>query len=133
MIIKVRYSIRFCMPGCLVLFSQFAALPGTSAASGLSGELTVSISQRNDNLNWNIAGNTVNVLSELKWENMSATQLRAAGEIHLNNDRRVRARLGYGVINSGNNQDSDYNGKTAAPRNFRVPTVKPAAMCWMPA
>jgi len=80
------------------------------AATDVSGELSVRISQRNDNLNWNIAGSTVNVLSELKWENMSITQLQVAGEIHLDNDRIVRAKLGYGAVDSGTNQDSDYNG-----------------------
>jgi hypothetical protein len=103
-----------CMSDCVVLISLLLVLPDVSSATDLSGELSVSISHRNDNLNWNIAGSTVNVLSELKWENMSIAQLQAAGEIHLNNDRRVRARLGYGVVNSGTNQDSDYNGNNRA-------------------
>jgi hypothetical protein len=107
--IKKRHSIRVCMQGCIA-FLSLSALPGASADSDFSGELSVSISQRNDNLNWNIAGSTISVLSELKWENMSIAQLQAAGEIHLKNDRRVRASLGYGVVKSGTNQDSDYNG-----------------------
>jgi len=107
---KNRHGIGCCLPCCLVLLSQLASLPGTSTAADLSGELTVGISQRHDNLNWSIAGSTVNVLSELKWESMSITQLQTAGEIRLNNDRLLRAKLGYGVIYSGTNQDSDYNG-----------------------
>jgi len=98
------------MPGCIALLSQLAALPGAVAATDLSRQLSVSISQRNDNLNWNIAGSTVNVLSELKWENLSISQLQAAVDLLLDDDRRLSARVGYGSINSGTNQDSDYNG-----------------------
>jgi hypothetical protein len=98
------------MPGCIALLSQLTALPGASADTDISKELSVSISHRNDNLNWNIAGSTVDVLSELKWEDMSIAQLQTAGEIHLKNELRVRASLGYGVVNSGTNQDSDYKG-----------------------
>lgn len=73
-------------------------------------EFSVSAGHREDNLNWSIAGNTVNVLSELKWENLAISQLQIAAEFHLENDRMLRARLGYGVIGSGTNQDSDYDG-----------------------
>ncbi|MGC2049818.1 MAG: hypothetical protein WA635_14560 [Gallionella sp.] len=76
----------------------------------MSGELSVSVSQRDDNLSWNIAGSAVNILSELKWENMSIAQFQVSGEIRLGNESRVRAKLGYGMVNSGTNQDSDYNG-----------------------
>jgi hypothetical protein len=107
---KQAYTLT-CRPGFVVLISLlFHPAAAVYAATEVSRELSVSISQRNDNLNWNIAGSTVNVLSELKWENMSITQFQVAGEIHLNNDRSVRARVGYGAVNSGTNQDSDYNG-----------------------
>jgi len=99
-----------CMPACAALISQMAVLPDASAATDIPKQLAISVGQRKDNLNWNIAGSTVNVLSELKWENMAIFQFQAAGELHLKNDRRLRAMLGYGVINSGANQDSDYNG-----------------------
>jgi hypothetical protein len=108
--ITIRHGFNSSLPGCLALLLQLIALPGTSAADDLFGELTVSISQRYDNLNWNIAGTTVNVLSELKWENISITQLQTAAEIHLGKDRMLRPRLGIGAINSGSNSDSDYNG-----------------------
>ncbi len=107
---KNRRSIGFCLPCCLVLLSQLAVVQSTCAAADLSGELAVGVSQRHDNLNWSIAGGTVNVLSELKWESMSITQLQTFGELQLSNDRLLRAKLGYGVISSGSNQDSDYNG-----------------------
>jgi len=99
-----------CMPACVALILQMAVLSDADAASDMPRDLSISIGQRKDNLNWNIASSTVNVLSELKWENMAIFQLQAAGELHLKNDRRLRAMLGYGVIGSGTNQDSDYNG-----------------------
>jgi len=99
-----------CMPICAALILQMAVLPDANAASDTPRDLAISIGQRKDNLNWNIASGTVNVLSELKWENMAIFQIQAAGELHLKNDRRLRAMLGYGVIGSGTNQDSDYNG-----------------------
>ncbi|MEO8331360.1 MAG: hypothetical protein ABI479_02930 [Gallionella sp.] len=101
---------KACISGIATLISLLGFLPAISSANDISKELSVSISQRKDNLNWSIAGNTVNVLSELKWENMSITQLQAAGEFHLKNDWQIRARMGYGVIDSGGNQDSDYSG-----------------------
>jgi len=108
--IKNRHGFRFTFIWCLALPAQLTALPETSAAADLSGQLTVSLSQRRDNFSWDIAGSTVNVLSELKWENMSIMQLQAVGEFLLSHDRLLRAKLGYGSINSGSNQDSDYNG-----------------------
>jgi hypothetical protein len=107
---KKRSSIIVCMPGCVALISLLAVPQAVSAATYVPMTLTVSAGQRKDDLNWSIAGNGVNVLSELKWENLAITQLQAAGEFHLKNDLRLRARLGYGVIDSGANQDSDFDG-----------------------
>jgi len=116
---KKRSGNIFCMPmsGFFVLITLlfvapvvYAATDVTGSLSAVAGELSVSVSQRSDNLNWNIAGSTVNVLSELKWENMSITQFQVAGDIHLNNDSQVSVKLGYGVVDSGTNQDSDYKG-----------------------
>ena len=108
--LKNRYCISACMPACLALISLLAVPQAASAATDIPVTLAVSAGQRKDDLGWSIAGNGVNVLSELKWENLAITQLQAAGEFHLKNDLRLRARLGYGVIDSGTNQDSDYDG-----------------------
>jgi hypothetical protein len=108
--LKKRYCIPACMPAGLALISLLAVPQSVTAAANIPVTLSVSAGQRKDDLNWSIAGNGVNVLSELKWENMAISQLQAAGEFHLKNDLRLRARLGYGVIGSGTNQDSDYNG-----------------------
>jgi hypothetical protein len=99
-----------CIAVCVLLSSLPPVLPAVNAATDTPKTIAVSAGQRKDNLNWSIAGNGVNVLSELKWENLAITQLQAAGEFHLKNDRRLRARVGYGVIGSGTNQDSDYIG-----------------------
>lgn len=107
---KKRASNITCMSGCIASISLLLVLPTASAAIDTPMTLAVSAGQRKDNLNWSIPGNGVNVLSELKWEDLAITQLQAVVEFHLKNDRRLRARLGYGVIGSGANQDSDYNG-----------------------
>jgi hypothetical protein len=88
---------------CLACFSVHAA---TSKAADVS----VNLVKRTDNLNWNIAGNAVNVLSELKWENLAISKLSIDATLHLPKDLRVVSQLGYGRINSGFNQDSDYDG-----------------------
>jgi len=108
--INKRPCVRACLPGYAVMLSQLVVLPVVSAATDIPVSLSVSAGHRMDNLNWSIAGNTINVLSELKWEGLAIAQLQLAGELQLKNDRRLRARLGSGTIVSGTNQDSDYNG-----------------------
>lgn len=73
-------------------------------------DITLSASYREDNLDWNIAGNGVNILSELAWKNLAIAQLQAAVKFNMKDDWRIRAELGYGTIISGTNQDSDYDG-----------------------
>ena len=65
---------------------------------------------RKDNLNWNEAGGSVNILSELKWENLQIAQISAAARLYFHTDWSLRGMLSYGSIISGSNQDSDYNG-----------------------
>ena len=103
---------RVCMSGCVVLISQLAVLPAASAASNndTPDSFSVSIGQRTDNLNWNIAGSTVNILSELKYQNIAITQLQTEGEFNFEDGQHLRINLDYGVIDSGISQDSDYNG-----------------------
>ena len=110
MIIKKQYDAKSYISGGAAFLLFFAALQDASAGVDMSKELSLSVNQRNDNLNWNIAGSSVNVLSELKWENMSITQLQAVGDIRLKSDLKIRGKLGYGMVVSGSSQDSDYNG-----------------------
>ena len=104
--------IKICLSGCAVLVSQLAVLPAASAADNndTPDTFSIGIGQRKDNLNWNIAGGAVNILSELKYENIAITQLQAAGEFNFESGQQLRVNLDYGVIDSGTNQDSDYNG-----------------------
>jgi hypothetical protein len=80
------------------------------AATSKTADVSVNLVKRTDNLDWNIAGNAVNVLSELKWENLAISKLSIDATIRLPKDLRIVSQLGYGHINSGFNQDSDYDG-----------------------
>jgi len=74
---------------------------------------------RIDQLNWSIAGvapsgNNVNILSELRWENLLITQVRGNAKLIIDVPSfpfspYARASLSYGEIYQGENQDSDYN------------------------
>jgi hypothetical protein len=65
---------------------------------------------RMDELDWNIAGAGVNVLSELTWDGMRATGGELSGRIGLPFGFVALGQAGYGHIHSGDNQDSDYLG-----------------------
>jgi Protochlamydia outer membrane protein len=73
-------------------------------------ELSLASGYRHDSLNWNVAGSSVNILSELKWENLEIAQISAAAKFNFNAEWGLRGMLDYGNIYSGSNQDSDYNG-----------------------
>lgn len=73
-------------------------------------EFVLSAGYRKDKLNWNEAGPPANIMSELKWENLNIAQISAAARLNFYSDWSVCGELGYGRINSGNNQDSDYAG-----------------------
>lgn len=73
-------------------------------------EISLSTAYRRDKLNWNEASASVNVISELKWDNLEIAQITATAILLLSSDWNLRGKLDEGRINSGNNQDSDYNG-----------------------
>src|SRR3989338_2741570 len=73
-------------------------------------EFSLGAGYRKDHLDWSIAGGSVNVLSELKWENLKIAQISAAARLNIDADWSLRGKLAYGRINSGSNQDSDYDG-----------------------
>lgn len=73
-------------------------------------EFSLGAGYRKDNLDWSEAGESVDVLSELKWENLKIAQISAAARLNIDADWSLRGMLAYGRINSGSNQDSDYNG-----------------------
>lgn len=73
-------------------------------------EFLLKAGYRKDNLNWNEAGGSVNILSELKWENLKIAQISADARLNFHTDWNFRGVFTYGRITSGSNQDSDYNG-----------------------
>lgn len=83
---------------------------GERASTDKPFEFFLGAGFRKDNLDWNIAGGSVNILSELKWENLKIAQLSAAARLNIDADWSLRGKLAYGRINSGSNQDSDYDG-----------------------
>ncbi|MGC2165980.1 MAG: hypothetical protein WA632_08210 [Gallionella sp.] len=94
----------------VLLGSLSALLPALQAAADTTAEVSVNLARREDNLNWNIAGNSVNVLSELTWKKLAITQVSFDTLVNFPNRMRLSSQLGYGLINSGLNQDSDYDG-----------------------
>ena len=83
-----------------------------SASEGISPEgfrPFVTIGHRIDHLDWSVAGPTVNVLSELRWQSLHSTSITAGLEYAFSS-WQLKGDVGYARINSGTNQDSDYNG-----------------------
>ncbi|MEO6632560.1 MAG: hypothetical protein ABIN13_12580, partial [Mucilaginibacter sp.] len=76
-------------------------------------QLTLLTGPQEDNLNWSIAGNTSgqspNVLSELKWQNVKGTNYAAA--LQINVCRNIVVLGGYNrvAVKSGNVSDIDYS------------------------
>ena len=84
--------------------------PEKPASSHKLFEFSLRAGYRKDNLNWSEAGGSVNIISELKWENLEIAQISSAAKLNFNSEWSLRGMLGYGSIYSGRNQDSDYNG-----------------------
>ena len=73
----------------------------------------LSFDYRVDNLQWNIAGNVYgtypNILSELTWTDLNIYQLDGFVKTDLEDGCFFYGNLKFGIITSGQNQDSDYN------------------------
>ena len=69
---------------------------------------------REDNFDWNIAGNingnNPNILSELTWSDIKIFQLKGGINSVIGKAFYLRGALDYGWIFDGGNQDADYNG-----------------------
>jgi len=97
----------------LFLFTFLHLIP---LQANLSITTDVGLGYRQDNLDWSIAGynNEPNILSELKWRNITSCEI--SGVLALAYDcLYLRANADYGRIFSGHNRDSDYdeNDRTA--------------------
>ncbi len=77
-------------------------------------DFDLSAGYRRDQLNWDIAGNlqgsNPNVRSELSWSGVKIYQLKLANRTVIRDRIYMRGHLSYGMVASGDNRDSDYNG-----------------------
>lgn len=87
-------------------------------AADTSTELSLSAGYRQDNLDWNIAGDlsgaNPNILSELKWTGIGSFSIKAGLKALFNNASYVRGAFSGGKSSSGENQDSDFSGDNRA-------------------
>lgn len=85
------------------------AFPGWIAAS-----VNLSAGYRTDRLNWHIAGSQQGsdptILSELTWSDLEIYQLKLANRTVIRDRLYLRGEFTYGMVVSGDNRDSDYNG-----------------------
>jgi outer membrane autotransporter protein len=98
----------------IILATSPAAMAESGTRSALETEFIVTGGYRNDELDWNIAGdingNNPNVVSELTWDDLESYQLKFQGGLVWPNLIAVRGSLAYGWLFDGKNQDSDYLG-----------------------
>jgi hypothetical protein len=71
-------------------------------------EIALSVGLRTDELDWSIAGNGVNFLSELDWSDVESHQATLTGGIQFKNNVYVRAGFNYAWVDDGTVRDSDY-------------------------
>lgn len=102
------------MKKILLLASGLLLFYGSQAAYADSSDLSLKAGFRSDKLDWNIAGDTEghnpNILSELIWEGVKIFEVKAGYRGDLNKKQYLKCSFGYGWINDGDNQDSDYKG-----------------------
>jgi hypothetical protein len=94
----------------LLSVSQFAHAD-TPLLSSLNIETEASLIARQDNLVWNIGTTPSDILSELEWKNIKATQAALSTTVRLPYNFVVKGFYAYGNINKGLAYDADYNGQ----------------------
>ena len=91
-----------------------ASLSKVTTKKNLYTEFEFSMGYRVDDIDWNIAGvgplGYVNVLSELTWSNLEIFQIKLGNKTIIRDLFYMRGSFGYGWIQRGFNQDSDYAG-----------------------
>lgn len=98
---------------CLAVLISFVSIRPAEAVQDYKRyetELTLTAGYRQDNLDWSIAGSSVNILSELKWEDIKILQAKATYRTFSGDMWYLRSSIGLGFIIDGYNQDSDYDG-----------------------
>jgi hypothetical protein len=71
-------------------------------------EFTLTTGLRTDELDWSIAGNGINTLSELSWTDVESYQITIANRTRLKNNIYCRGAFSYAWIQDGTVRDSDY-------------------------
>lgn len=84
------------------------------STKALETEFTLATGIRSDDLKWSIAGNGIDVLSELAWSDVDSYQISMANHTQFKNNIYFRAQFDYALIQDGSLRDSDYgrNGRT---------------------
>lgn len=98
----------------ILLFTLTISFTGTVLADEPKIVSGLEAGYRIDDFSWNIAGDIYgqnpNILSELSWNDLEIFELKAHTRIVLDQNAFFQGWLGYGIITSGKNQDSDYSG-----------------------
>jgi len=115
---KTTFTILFLFSACVT--GVILTAPEAAAEFVNTMELGMHTGYRLDQFDWNTAGynqanQSVNVLSELDWDDIAIWQLGGTGKLGLGNDTAsfgtyIRGSIDYGWINDGTVRDSDYNG-----------------------
>lgn len=104
-------SVVFCL---IIAFTLVVSFTGRVLADDLKIETGLEAGYRIDDFKWNIAGNIYgqnpNILSELSWKDLKIYQIKAYAKIELDEKIFIQSTADYGIIMSGENQDSDYSG-----------------------
>jgi outer membrane protease len=91
----------------LLIIGLFATVQSVSASPG--DDFSLSIGRQVDFFQYSIAGNGVNILSELTWRNVNVLQIGGTFNKSLTSSLSLAGTFGYGFIANGTCQDSDYN------------------------
>ena len=73
-------------------------------------QFSVGLGYRNDNIKWSVANDSVDIASELNWNETGISQLLLGATVFLDKHWFLKGGFATGVVVSGNNRDSDYAG-----------------------
>ncbi len=111
---KTKFLIKIIIFSFIFIFHQISF-----SISSIDADITFNHGYRIDRLNWNIAGNGVNILSELKWNNLQIYETELKTSLLIDNGIYLRLAIGFGWILAGENQDSDYDGSNRSAEYSR--------------
>ena len=117
------FTFRLILGSCLAGAILFPGNAGAAFVDTMEFDLQAGL--RQDQLDWNIPGQNINVLSELDWEDLEIWQVGLTGKMAFASKSSsmlhpyVRGSLDYGWIRDGTARDSDYNGNNRTMEIFR--------------